>query len=486
MQQVLDPALELVNDVAQYSLDPAGFICFAYPWSEGGLEAPRDWQLDAAEAIGRHLQDPETRFQPCEVAVSSGHGIGKSAFIAMMIQWAMSTCEDCKVVLTANTETQLRTKTWPEVIKWFTKGITAQWFKVGDTSITVLDKGHDKTWRADRVTWSENNTEAFAGLHNAGKRILLVFDEASSISDKVWETAEGALTDEDTEIIWLAFGNPTLNTGRFKECFGRLKHRWITRQIDARKVPGTNKKQIQKWEDDYGADSDFFRVRVRGEFPRAASNQLIASDLVEEARKYKATNYENLPKCMSADIARFGDDQTVIGIRQGRKFRILNKYRGLDNVQAATAIQGYIQSEQPDMTVIDGDGLGAGVIDTLKHWGEKKIHEFHGGASPKDPNEHFNKRAEVWCATRDWLKAGAEIPDDNELDADLTGPTYDLAGGKRQHGSIILESKDDMKKRGLSSPDCGDSLAMTFAVTLVEKKKAASTSAVRGELGWMG
>lgn len=485
MQQVSDPALELVNDVAQYSLDPAGFICFSYPWGDE-LQAPHEWQLEIAEDIGKHLQDTNTRFQPCQVAISSGHGIGKSAFIAMLIQWAMSTCEDCKVVLTANTETQLRTKTWPEIIKWFTKGITAEWFKVGDTSITVLDKGHDKTWRADRVTWSENNTEAFAGLHNKGKRILLVFDEASSIADKVFETAEGALTDEDTEIIWFIAGNPTLNTGRFKECFGRLKHRWITKQIDARKVPGTNKKQIQKWEDDYGADSDFFRVRVRGEFPRAASNQLIPADIVEEARKYKATAFENLPKCIGADIARFGDDQTVIGIRQGRKFRILGKYRGLDNVQAATKIQEFIKSEQPEMTVVDGDGLGAGVIDFLKFLGEKNIHEFHGGSSPKDPNEHFNKRAEVWCATRDWLKAGAEIPDDGELDADLTGPTYDLAGGKRQHGAIILESKDDMKARGLASPDSGDCLAMTFAVTLAEKKKPKPSARPQGANSWMG
>lgn len=123
---------------------------------------------------------------------------------------------------------------------------------------------HDKRWRADAIPWSEHNTEAFAGLHNERKRIIVVFDEASNIADLVWEVAEGALTDEDTEIIWVAFGNPTRNTGRFRECFRKYKHRWKCAQIDSRTVEGTNKQQLQKWVDDYGEDSDFVKVRVRG------------------------------------------------------------------------------------------------------------------------------------------------------------------------------------------------------------------------------
>ena len=133
--------------------------------------------------------------------------------------------------------------------------------------MAARDKDHAKTWRADFVPWSEHNTEAFAGLHNKGKRIVLIFDEASAIADKVWEVAEGALTDEGTEIIWIAFGNPTRNVGRFRECFRRFKHPVEGRQIDSRTVEGTNKEQIAKWAADYGEDSDFFKVRVRGMFP---------------------------------------------------------------------------------------------------------------------------------------------------------------------------------------------------------------------------
>ena len=119
-----------------------------------------------------------------------------------------------------------------------------------------------------------------------------MFDEASSIIDLVWEVAEGALTDERTEIIWLCLGNPTLSTGRFCECFGRLRHRWNSLQVDSRTVEGTNKTQLAQWIEDYGEDSDFVRVRVRGEFPRSGSSQLIPPDLVARARRTKAEGFD--------------------------------------------------------------------------------------------------------------------------------------------------------------------------------------------------
>ncbi|VFS64127.1 Uncharacterised protein [Kluyvera cryocrescens] len=163
--------------------------------------APASGRQDAFREIGEHLQNPATRHQPLMLARASGHGIGKSAFISMLINWGMATCEDCKVVVTANTDNQLRTKTWPEIIKWSTLAITSGWFTPTATALYSNDTGHDKRWRADAIPWSEHNTEAFAGLHNERKRIIVVFDEASNIADLVWEVAEGALTDEDTEII---------------------------------------------------------------------------------------------------------------------------------------------------------------------------------------------------------------------------------------------------------------------------------------------
>lgn len=476
--------------------DPLMFVQDAYDWGLGDLSGqvgPREWQAKILGAIRDHLNNPATRYQPLLIAVASGHGIGKTAEISFVDHWAMSCFEDPKIVITANTDTQLKTKTVPELQKWYRLAINSHWFDVNATSVKVKDKAHEKTWRTDFIPWSADNTEAFAGLHNQGSIVLLIFDEASAIDPKVWEVAEGAMTDENTIIIWIAFGNPTQPAGRFFECFGKLKHRWLTFQIDSRTVEGTNKAQLQKWVEDYGEDSDFVRVRVRGEFPRAGSNQFIPSDVVAAARRYKAEGFERLPKVLSVDVARFGDDQTVIGERQGRKARLLAKYRGLDTVQVAQRVMEFIDLADKDgapfdAMVIDGDGLGAGTIDyiRLNRYDQKvPLFEFHGGQTPNDPLMYFNRRAEVWGLMRDWLKAQAEIPDDPELETDLTAPEYGFSA-KQQ---IQLEKKEDMKKRGLASPDSGDMLAMTFAVNVAPKRKPKVQEfnySGGSNLGWLG
>ena len=225
---------------------------------------------------------------------------------------------------------------------------------------------------------------------------------------------------------------------------------------------------IAQWVEDYGEDSDFVRVRVRGEFPQASWNQLIAQELVAHARKYKAKGYETLPRIIAADVARFGNCQSVIGMRQGRKFRFLGAYRGLDTAQFGDRIIEFIESEQPDATIIDADGLGAGTVDHIRFRGYRdRMFEFHGGNPATNTREYFNKRAECWGLTRDWLKAGAEIPDDPELETDLTGPEY----GFTPKNQIQLEKKEEMMLRGLSSPDKGDTLAMTFGETIRAKPR---------------
>jgi hypothetical protein len=361
----------------------------------------------------------------------------------------------------------------------------SHWFDVRATSIRIADPKHELSWRSDFITWNERATEAFAGLHNAGKLILLIYDEASAIADAVWEVSEGALTDEKTIIIWLAFGNPTQNTGRFRECFGKFKHRWETFQIDSRTVDGTNKAQIDKWIADYGEDSDFVRVRVRGEFPRAGSAQFIPSDLVAACRKYRATGYEALPKILAVDVARFGDDQTVFGLRQGRKFEIVGKYRGKDTVWVSEKLIEAIGLYKPDATIVDGDGIGAGVIDTVKHRGYgARLFEFHGGSPANDGAAFYNRRAEVWGSTRQWLMDGAELPDDPEIETDLTAPEY----GFSNKNQVQLEKKEDMKRRGLSSPDLGDALAMSFAVHVMPKVKEQKVQYYSSDMqtSWMG
>lgn len=479
---------QLIQDMAKFVRDPLGFAYYNWQWGIGDLidsQGPRVWQRKILTAVRDHLQNPETQFTPLLVAVASGHGIGKSALIAMLLNWGMSTCPDCKGITTANTGTQLATKTVPEVSKWFRLGLNADWWDVKATSITIKDAIRARLWRTDFIPWAKENPEAFAGAHNKGNRILVIYDEASGIAEIIWQTTEGALTDENTEIIWVAFGNPTQNTGRFRECFGKFKHRWKTFQIDSRTVEGTNKAQLEKWVEDYGEDSDFVRVRVRGEFPRAGSSQFIPSDVVAAARKYKADGYTNLPKLLSVDVARFGDDQTVIGLRQGRKFQILGKYRGKDTVWVAEQTIQFIQQHNPDATVIDGDGIGAGVVDHIKYRGfTRGIFEFHGGVPANDAAAYYNRRAEVWGMMRAWLQAGAEIPDDPEVEADLCSIEY----GFSNKNQLQLEKKEHLKERGLPSPDLGDCLAYSFAVNVMPKpKEPESVSYYPGEreTAWM-
>jgi hypothetical protein len=211
--------------------------------------------------------------RPVQHAVASGHGVGKSALVAWLLLWAMATQPSTRGVVTANTETQLKTKTktWAELGKWHRLALSHNWCDLGASALVSALPETEQGGRIDMVPWAAHNAEAFAGLHNKGSRVLLVFSEASAIADPIWETAEGALTDAGTEIVWVVFGNPTRTAGRFFECFNRFRKRWLTSQVDSRKVSLTDKRQLARWVADYGEDSDFVRVRVRGHFPRAGS-----------------------------------------------------------------------------------------------------------------------------------------------------------------------------------------------------------------------
>ncbi len=483
-------ALELIEEIASYAYDPLGLVKAIFPWGEGELSGsigPRTWQAEELQAIGEHLSDPAKRFMPYQSAVASGHDIGKSALVAMIIKWAMSCWPGARVIVTANTGNQLSSKTQPEVSKWFRLAYDKDFWDVQATRISVKDAEYRATYRCDFETWNEFNVEAFAGLHNSGKLILVIFDEASAISRPVWEVTKGALTDENTVILWLVFGNPTLNEGPFFECFGSQAHRWRHRHIDSRTVEGTNKALYKQWEDDEGEDSDFFRVRVRGVFPRQGDTQFISSEVVHKARRYHAEGYEYLPKILSCDVARFGDDQTVIGYRQGRKYVQLEKFRNRDTQFTANRIIERINELKPQATVIDAGGVGGGVVDYCKSLGYEVI-GFDGAESAFDPVKYFNRRAEIWGKCKGWLEAGAEIPDNEELASDLTAPQFHYAQGKRAHGSVVLEAKEMMKKRGLRSPDLADTLCLTFAVDIAPEsaQDARREPPRRTPTSWMG
>ncbi len=465
----------LIEDLAQYSNDPLGFAIWAFPWGESGspLEhrSLEQWQIDLLRQLGGGLITPA---EAIRIARVSGNGVGKSAIVSIIILWAHSTFEDTKGVVTANTETQLKTKTWAELGKWFHMFIARELFRLTATALFSRDPDRERTWRIDMVPWSEHNIVAFQGLHNEGKRLLIVFDEAAVIPDGIHEAADGCMTDANTQRIWLMFGNPNAPTGRFREAFagGRFANRWQTDAIDSRSVSFTDKRESQNWIDDYGEDSDFVRIRVRGVFPRSGTIQFIGSDLVRAAAQRDVSVYVFDSLCIGVDVARFGDDESVIYFRKGRDGRSIPpvRLRGVDTMTLASRVAESYLHHRADAVFVDGGGVGGGVVDRLRQlrvpvievqFGAKSDNNF---GSVESGIQYANKRAEIWGSTKEWLTVGA-IPDLPDLVAGLTAPEY----GFKPTGEILLESKDAMRKRGVSSPDLADALALTFAYPVVPK-----------------
>lgn len=451
---------------AEGRYDPLLFAERAWRWGEGALEGHdiRVWQADIFDTIAQHLMNEETRFLPLRISVASGHGIGKSAGIGMLTTWALSCFRDPRIVITANTEGQLTTKTSPEVGQWVRTSLYGDLFDISTMSIKA--KSRPEQHRADFVTWSESNTEAFAGLHALGRIVLLIMDEASGIPDVIWDVAQGAMTDENTVLIWIAFGNPTSAVGRFRECFRKYRSSWVTRQIDSRTVEGTNKVALQEIVDTYGEHHDVTKVRVRGLFPSAADLQFISTNDVDKAygRHYPRSSYEFAPVVLGVDPAWTGADELVIVKRQGLVSHILRTIPKNDNdFEIATLIANLEREHRADQVFIDG-GYGTGIYSAGKTMGRDWRLVWFGGESP-DPGI-VNMRAFMWKEMRDWLKQGGAIPNDNKLYEDLIGVETkpDIRNGR-----IQLISKEEMKKKGLPSPNRADALALTFAAP-VEKK----------------
>lgn len=449
---------ELQEACVRFANDPIGFTRFMYDWGHGQLaewEGPDKWHQEVGQVIKDYLEGPDEL--PLQIAVASGHGAAKTAFVGWLIHWFMSCRPHPQVVCTANTETQLNTKTWRELAKWHKLSANKEWFDW--TAASYYLKAHPETWKANAIPWSENNTEAFAGTHE--ENVLVVFDEASKISDKIWEVTDGVLTTKKN--IWVVFGNGTRNVGRFYDCFHKHKNRWKTWNIDSRTCRAANKAYLDRLVEAYGGeDSDQSRVRVRGLFPRTATRQLISTEAVEKCQQKEAEGWEYLPKVMGVDIARFGENSSTICIRQGRKVFPIEVLPKQDLMQTAHRVAEAIKEHRPIQTFVDGSGIGAGVVDRLRQLNFNVV-DVNGGNSSLNPR-FLNKRAEMWWECKEFIESGCELPKDQKLKDELTCVEYDYT----DKGRIRLDRKTDIMEKYGFSPDRADALTMTFAYPVAD------------------
>jgi len=486
----------LIERVAGYATDPLSFVECMYPWREPGslseFSGPDEWQRETLEIVGHEVRnrnfDHQTAVAPIRLAIASGHGIGKSTLVAWLVHWIMSTRPGAVGTVTANTFTQLSSKTWPQIQTWVARSLNAHWFEISGSAMRA--KVSPGSWFCTPQTCREENSEAFAGQHAATSTSFYIFDEASAIPERIWEVAEGGLTDGEPMIF--AFGNPTRSSGKFyRICFGSEKERWTHRSIDSRDCRLPNKEQIAEWIADYGEDSDFVRVRVRGQPPTASELQFIDSARIWEAQKRQVEVLDDEPLIAGFDVSGGGSAWNVIRFRRGLDARSIPPIRisgqdGRDRsvliARAAEVMREEHRGHKVQAMFVDM-AFGAAIVERLHTLGFRNVFEINfGGPSPS--HNCANLRAHMWSESKDWLLKGA-IDEHSELERGLCGPGYHI----NRSNKVVLESKEQMQKRGEASPDDADALALTFAraVAPVVKKQDQRRWGGRGRPGgWMG
>lgn len=408
---------------------------------------PEPWQAEALRNIATVDR----------VSIRAGHGVGKTTLLAWMTLWFMLTRMPFKIPITANSQDQLRDVVWAELRKWHARLPEPLRNEIDVAAERLSLKGAPECFAVAR-TASKDNPEALQGFHE--DNLLFLIEEASGIDDIVFEVAQGALSTAGAKV--LMFGNPTRTSGFFYDTHHGLRHRWKTMRVSSEDVPRA-RGHIDDIIAKYGKDSNAYRIRVLGEFPTTGDDAVIPLHLCEAAttRQIGTTHFRPV---WGLDVARFGDDRTALAKRQGNTLlEPIRSWRGKDTMQVAGLIvdewKATQDNERPSEILVDVIGLGAGVVDRLNELG-LPVRGVNVAESASVSDRFMRRRDELWFAARDWLVAAdCKLPADEPLIAELTGPKYTLTS----NGKVKVEGKDEMKRRGMSSPDLADAFILTFA-----------------------
>ena len=435
----------ITQALKRYKNNPVAFV------QEILRVTPDEWQAEALTALANNSR----------TAVRSGHGVGKTAFESWVTNWFLFTRPYSKVICTAPTVRQLYDILWSEISKWLKRSpLLNDMFEWQKTKV-FCHVAPERWFAAARTAARPENMQGFHDDH-----LLFILDEASGISDEIFEAIEGALTGKDNKLLMC--GNPTRNSGFFRRAFFEDRELYYTMKVSSADSARVSDDYCRRLIKQYGEDSDVVRVRVYGEFPKAESDGLIALEWVEAAMNREPEYKGDL--VLGVDVARFGDDETVLAARVGDSALPLKAWRKTDLMTTCGRIIAELERLMKKFACgratinVDDSGVGGGVTDRLREvLREKNLHVTvngcNNGAKSRD-SHYFNWGSESYFAMRDRFQAGEiTLPRDDELAAQLTTRKYFLNSADK----LALERKDEFKKRIGRSPDRADALVLAFA-----------------------
>jgi hypothetical protein len=429
---------------------------------------PYEYQREFLEALARNER---------KMSVKSGHGTGKSTTASWAMLWFLLLRYPVKVVVTAPTSSQLFDAMFAELKRWINElpKELQELLNVKSDRVELL-RAPAEAFISCRTARAET-PEALAGVHS--DNVLLIVDEASGVPEQVFEAAAGSMSGHNATTLMLS--NPTRSSGTFFESHNRMANSWWTRTWSCEDSPLVSDEFVDEMRLRYGEESNAFRVRVLGQFPLSDDNTIIPFHLVEAAQHRDVVVADETEIVWGVDVARFGSDATALCKRQGPVVTELRSWRGLDLMQTTGRVVAEYEalppSKRPTEILVDSIGVGSGVVDRLREL-DLPVRGINVAESPSMGDTYMNLRSELWFKCKAWLEdRSCKLPKDDQLQAELTAIRYSFTSS----GKMKAESKDEMRRRGVGSPDLADALCLTMASDAATAQSGTFKS-FRGEL----